>query len=67
MPDKEVLISDNEKLKVQLQEAIDSANQLKETLETQMSEKEIKTNKIEEELRNDIKTKMEDIVRINLK
>ena len=61
-PDKETLVNENEKLKAQLQEAISNAKELKETLENQMKEKEMKTQKIENELRNDIKTNMEELV-----
>ena len=62
VPDKETLVSENENLKAQLEEAISNANKLKESLENQMKEKEVKTQTIEEELRSDIKKKMEDIV-----
>jgi hypothetical protein len=66
IPDKTVLISENEKLKAQLEEAIKNANELKETLENQMKDKELKTQKIEDELRNDIKTRMEELVKFIL-
>ena len=62
VPDKETLVSENENLKAQLEEAISNANKLNESLENQMKEKEVKTQTIEEELRSDIKKKMEDIV-----
>jgi hypothetical protein len=50
-------------LKSQLEQAVKEANELKETLENEMKDKEVKTRRIEEELRTDIRVKMEEIVR----
>ncbi len=66
IPDKEILSSENEKLKSQLEQAVKEANELKESLENEMKDKEVKTRRIEEELRTDIRVKMEEIVRTSL-
>ncbi len=50
-------------MKSQLEQAVKEANELKETLENEMKDKEVKTRRIEEELRTDIRVKMEEIVR----
>jgi len=66
IPDKEILSSENEKLKSQLEQAVKEANELKESLENEMKDKEVKTRRIEEELRTDIRVKMEEIERNSL-
>ena len=62
IPEKEELIKENEMLKKKLEEYVYNTNQIKENLESQMLLKDKQNLLFEEELRNQIKLKMEEFV-----
>jgi hypothetical protein len=62
IPNMDTLVNENQTLKAKLDEAIKNANDLKESLESQMKEKDTHSQKVEVEIRNDIKNHLEEIV-----